>query len=119
MKLFNDIAELATIDKQILEERFETNQQMAANSELNKLKAEFDEQVDKIGKLEKERANYLINRRQLESQLTENKMVKDEFERLESDTGVFKLVGPVLVKQDLNEAKEVINKRIEYIGTQM
>ena len=28
---------------------------------------------------------------------------------------VYKLVGPVLVKQDLEEAKQTVDKRLEYI----
>jgi prefoldin beta subunit len=38
-----------------------------------------------------------------------------ELELLEEDANVFKLIGPVLVKQDLAEAKANVNKRIEYI----
>jgi prefoldin beta subunit len=34
---------------------------------------------------------------------------------LESDANVFKLIGPVLVKQDLEEARQNVNKRIDYI----
>lgn len=32
---------------------------------------------------------------------------------------VFKLIGPVLVKQDLVEAKENVTKRMEYISSEM
>jgi prefoldin beta subunit len=42
-------------------------------------------------------------------------MVQKELELLEEDANVFKLIGPVLVKQDLAEAKANVNKRIEYI----
>lgn len=40
-------------------------------------------------------------------------------ERLEPDANVYKLIGPVLVKQDLEEAKLNVNKRIEYISTEI
>lgn len=40
-------------------------------------------------------------------------------DRLESTANVFKLIGPVLVKQDIQEAKENVKKRIEYITTEM
>jgi chaperonin cofactor prefoldin len=39
-----------------------------------------------------------------------------ELERLEPDAGVFKLVGPVLVRQDLVEARANVTKRLEYIS---
>ncbi len=42
-------------------------------------------------------------------------MIDQELELLEEDANVFKLIGPVLVKQDLAEAKANVNKRIEYI----
>jgi prefoldin beta subunit len=41
--------------------------------------------------------------------------MNQELELLEEDANVFKLIGPVLVKQDLAEAKANVNKRIEYI----
>jgi prefoldin beta subunit len=42
-------------------------------------------------------------------------LIDQELELLEEDANVFKLIGPVLVKQDLAEAKANVNKRIEYI----
>ena len=57
----------------------------------------------------------ISSRQQLDSQLTENSGVKEELNLLESDANVFKLIGPVLVKQDLEEARQNVNKRIDYI----
>ena len=34
---------------------------------------------------------------------------------LEADAVVYKLVGPVLVKQDLDEARQTVEKRLVYI----
>ena len=42
-----------------------------------------------------------------------------ELDRLDADDTVYKLVGPVLVKQDLTESKQNIAKRIEYITAEM
>lgn len=42
-----------------------------------------------------------------------------ELDRLEADAKVFKLIGPVLVKQDLAEARQNVEKRITYIRTEM
>jgi len=67
--------------------------------------------------------------RQLQQQLTkmqssqsqattlicENEMVLKELDLLETDAHVFKLIGPVLVKQELVEVKSNVSKRIEYI----
>ena len=38
-----------------------------------------------------------------------------ELEKLEDDANVFKLIGPVLIKQDLVEAKSNVQKRLEFI----
>lgn len=38
-----------------------------------------------------------------------------ELELLEDDATVYKMVGPLLVKQDLVEAKSNVGKRLEYI----
>jgi prefoldin beta subunit len=54
-------------------------------------------------------------RQQLDSQLSENNAVKEELGLLETDSNVFKLIGPVLIKQDLEEARQNVSKRIEYI----
>ena len=42
-------------------------------------------------------------------------MEKEELELLEADANVYKLTGPVLIKQDLPEAKLNVQKRIDYI----
>eukprot|EP00850_Spirogloea_muscicola_P011566 SM000072S21200 [mRNA] locus=s72:211994:212964:- [translate_table: standard] len=42
-------------------------------------------------------------------------MVQKELELLEDDAAVYKLIGPVLVRQDLVEARANVAKRIEYI----
>jgi|EP01047_Picozoa_sp_COSAG01_P029089 prefoldin beta subunit len=42
-----------------------------------------------------------------------------EFKLLEDDANVFKLVGPVLVKQDLQEARANVDKRMQYIQEEL
>ena len=46
--------------------------------------------------------------------LHENEMALKEFQLLEDDTNVFKMIGPVLVKQDAKEALENVKRRLEY-----
>ncbi|ROJ29386.1 Prefoldin subunit 6 [Anabarilius grahami] len=55
-------------------------------------------------------------RQKLEAQLTENNIVKEELALLDCQNTVYKLIGPVLVKQDLDEAKVTVGKRLEYIN---
>ncbi|ELT93013.1 hypothetical protein CAPTEDRAFT_78564, partial [Capitella teleta] len=58
-------------------------------------------------------------RQKLDAQLNENTMVKDELDRLEPDAKVYKMMGPVLINQDLDEAKQTVGKRIDYINGEM
>lgn len=54
-------------------------------------------------------------RQQLDGQLNENEIVKQELDILPSDGKVYKSVGPVLIKTELIEAKQNVSKRIDYI----
>ena len=47
--------------------------------------------------------------------LTTPWLCPQELGHLGEDANVFKLVGPVLVKQDMVEAKSNVSKRMEYI----
>uniref|UniRef100_A0A3Q0SX06 Prefoldin subunit 6 n=1 Tax=Amphilophus citrinellus TaxID=61819 RepID=A0A3Q0SX06_AMPCI len=77
-----------------------------------KLKAE----VEKYAQMQKEVSKSMSARQKLETQLTENNIVKEELDLLDSSNTVYKLIGPVLVKQDLDEAKATVAKRLEYIN---
>ncbi|GMT18760.1 hypothetical protein PFISCL1PPCAC_10057, partial [Pristionchus fissidentatus] len=83
------------------------------------LKDQFQEEINKMKQLEKDREKYINNRQQLESQLTENKLVKEEMDLLDDDATIYKLIGAALVKQDLTEARANVEKRIEYINSEM
>ncbi|AWP12439.1 putative prefoldin subunit 6 [Scophthalmus maximus] len=77
-----------------------------------KLKAE----VEKYTQMQKDVSKSMSARQKLETQLTENNIVKEELDLLISTNIVYKLIGPVLVKQDLDEAKATVAKRLDYIN---
>ncbi|KAM7418097.1 hypothetical protein PAMA_017641 [Pampus argenteus] len=77
-----------------------------------KLKAE----LEKYTQMQKDVSKSMSSRQKLETQLTENNIVKEELDLLSSTNTVYKLIGPVLVKQDLDEAKATVTKRLEYIN---
>ncbi|KAK4984280.1 Prefoldin subunit 6 [Elasticomyces elasticus] len=54
-------------------------------------------------------------RQKLESQQQENKSVQKEFAKLSDDANIYKLVGPVLLKQETAEAKSTVDGRLEFI----
>ncbi len=87
-------------------------------------------------KLQADISNVVEARQRLDAQLSENELVKkgcrkrifcsmgsdsitQEFGTLSANNVVFKLVGPVLVKQDQAEAKSNVEKRLEFIGGEM
>ncbi|KAF9896402.1 hypothetical protein BX616_007528, partial [Lobosporangium transversale] len=65
--------------------------------------------------LQKDYTKAVESRQKLDSQLQENKLVQDEFKVLKDDANIYKLIGPVLVKQDKAEAVTNVDKRIEFI----
>lgn len=58
-------------------------------------------------------------RQKLESQQQENQGVQKEFNSLDDDSNIYKLIGPVLLKQDKNEALMAVNGRLEFIEKEM
>lgn len=58
-------------------------------------------------------------RQQLDGQLNENQIVKDELNILRDDAAVYKSVGPILIKTDLVEAKQNVAKRMDYISKEI
>ncbi|XP_064616533.1 prefoldin subunit 6-like [Liolophura sinensis] len=83
------------------------------------LQKKLQGELEKYQAAQKDLQKYLSARQQLDAQLNENNMVKDELEKLEKGENVFKLIGPVLVKQELTEAKQNVQKRIEYITSEV
>lgn len=71
--------------------------------------------LESYQKLQKDIQKLVTGRQQLDAQYNENKIVKDELDVLEAGANVYKLTGPVLVKQDLAEAKLNVQKRLDYI----
>merc|ERR1711976_119263 len=51
----------------------------------------------------------------LVAQQQETDLVKEEFDNLEEDAVIYKLVGPVMVKQNVDDAKANVEKRLDYI----
>ena len=54
-------------------------------------------------------------RQTLESQLAENRAVSAEFSTLSDSSNIYKLIGPVLLKQDKTDAVASVNGRLEFI----
>jgi len=69
--------------------------------------------------IQQELAIAVETRQRLDSQMRENEIVQKEFGLLKSDANIYKLIGPVLVKQDRHEAIMNVDKRIEFIKAEI
>jgi len=88
---------------------------MAAKGEVERMQSQFQEELDKFTKAQKKNEKLMRLNSQLETQLHENEMVRDELAFCKDGARVYKLVGDVLVPQTLDEAKSNVIRRIEYI----
>ena len=70
-------------------------------------------------KLQIDYTNVVTARQKLDAQLTETEAVQKEFSTLKQSNTIYKLIGPVLVKQDQAEAKANVDKRLEFIRSEM
>ena len=57
----------------------------------------------------------IVNKEKMTAKKSENDSVLTEFKLLDDDAKVYKLVGPILAKQDLEEARSNVTKRIDFI----
>jgi len=78
------------------------------------MQQDVEAEVGELKKLESELAKSLEGKRSYMESLHENEMALKEFQLLEDDANVFKMIGPVLVKQDTKEAQDNVNRRLNY-----
>ena len=88
---------------------------MAAVKEQQEFVKKLQSEREKLQVLTKEFQKCVSTRQQFDAQLNENELVLSEFNRLKPSAEVFKLVGPVLVKQEVTEAISTVKKRITFI----
>lgn len=77
-------------------------------------------ELDSFKSSQKEYSKLVQQRQLLDGQLNENQNVLEEMNKLTEDKNtVYKLIGPILVKQSLTESKQNVSKRIDYIGKEL
>ncbi|EGI62543.1 PREDICTED: prefoldin subunit 6 [Acromyrmex echinatior] len=86
---------------------------------VEEIQKKLQNEADTLRQIQKEYNKVLSQRQQLDGQLNENIMVKKELDILKEENDVFKLIGPVLVKQELCEAKQNVDKRMDYIKSEL
>ncbi|CAG8442760.1 6542_t:CDS:2 [Ambispora leptoticha] len=83
------------------------------------LEARLEVATREFQKIQKDLSNAIEARQRLDSQLQENEIVQKEFNLLKDDANIYKLIGPVLVKQEKTEAVSNVEKRLEYIRSEI
>ncbi|TIA88427.1 hypothetical protein E3P99_02598 [Wallemia hederae] len=73
---------------------------------------EYQQLAEKLDKL-------VEVRQKLQIQFNENNQVKEEFSKLTPNNTVYKMVGPALVEQSQQESKLNVDKRIEFIQSEI
>ncbi|KAJ4962168.1 hypothetical protein NE237_022107 [Protea cynaroides] len=91
----------------------------SSSSALRELQHELEAKASDLNKLQKDIAKNHQVRKKYTIQLGENELVLKELDLLNENANVFKLMGPILVKQDLAEANANVRKRIEYISAEL
>ncbi len=73
-----------------------------------------DSQISSFRTLQEEIQKLRTDQQLLMQQQSENEMVRQELD-LVNDGQVYKLVGPVLMKNELGDAKQTVQQRLELI----
>ncbi|KAL4503917.1 hypothetical protein ABPG72_022547 [Tetrahymena utriculariae] len=83
--------------------------------EVIKLQQELENEVKDMQNLQKELQKLNEGRQKLIEQQNESELVQKEIDLLEEEAVIYKLSGPILIRQTLTETKNTIKTRIEYI----
>mmetsp|Transcript_130620 Transcript_130620/g.406143 ORF Transcript_130620/g.406143 Transcript_130620/m.406143 type:complete len:125 (-) Transcript_130620:169-543(-) len=82
-------------------------------------KERLEKELQKFKGIQESLQKCYESRMGLIAQQQETELVKEEFENLEDGAVVYKLVGPVLVKQNVDDSKANVMKRLEYINGEL
>lgn len=88
---------------------------MAANNPGGAMAAEIDAEVENFKQIQAQLQSVRTDLQTVLGQLTENEMVQKELELVDSSSNVYKMVGPVLIKNSLEDARDTVSKRLEFI----
>ncbi|KAM7188263.1 Prefoldin [Naviculisporaceae sp. PSN 640] len=86
---------------------------------MSNLQARMQALSEEFTKLQKDLQDAVGSRQKLEAQRQENVGVQKEFKKLKEDETIYKLMGPILLKQDRAEAESTVNGRLEFISSEI
>lgn len=95
------------------------------SEELSKLPPHVQERLLRLQQLQQTLQSVLMQKQQVELELTEIEQALSELQKVPDDTVIYKSIGSLLVKTDkvkvtadLNERKELLNMRVSVLGKQ-
>jgi prefoldin beta subunit len=95
------------------------------SDEISKLPPPVQERLLRLQQLQQTLQSVLMQKQQLELELTESEQALNELEKTDENAVIYKSIGSLLVKaekakvtMELNERKELLNTRISVLGKQ-
>ncbi|KAG0166819.1 hypothetical protein DFQ28_006850 [Apophysomyces sp. BC1034] len=88
-------------------------------SSVSVIEAKLEAEAQVFQDLQKELTKVVESRQRLDSQQQENELVRKEFELLDGEANIYKLIGPILVKQDKVEASTNVKNRLDLITSEI
>jgi prefoldin beta subunit len=95
------------------------------SDEISKLPPQVQERLLRLQQLQQTLQSVLVQKQQVEIELTEIEQALSELEKMSDDAVIYKAIGSLLVKSekaktvaDLNERKELFNTRASVLGKQ-
>jgi len=95
------------------------------SEEISRLPPQVQERLLRLQQLQQTLQSILVQKQQVELELTEIEQALGELQKLTDDAVIYKAIGSLLVKSerakvtsDLNERKELLNMRASVLGKQ-
>jgi len=95
------------------------------SDEISKLPPQVQERLLRLQQLQQTLQSVLVQKQQVEIELTEIEQALSELQKMSDDAVIYKAIGSLLVKSekaktvaDLNERKELFNTRAAVLGKQ-
>lgn len=89
------------------------------DAEMRRLYELVQAHLQKLRDYQASKTKAIENRHTFGAQKSENELVKHELGSLEAGASVYKLIGPALVSQNVEDARSIIEKRLEYINAEL
>ena len=91
---------------------------MASDNPGNVLASQVDKEVARFRDLQESILQLRQDAQIVLGQATENELVLQELSLVDDDANIYKMIGPALLKQNLEDAVQTVKKRLEFINNE-